>query len=263
MMEGFMGDHLLQEFTYDHLNVEIYQDNETMGKAAAEAAAECIHEAVARCGVANIILATGNSQLSTFYALSKIKDIPWFAVNIFHMDEYLNLTPGHPAGFASFLQQHLLKHIDGGTFYPVPGQSGNVDAAIRGYELLLQAHPVDLCCLGIGENGHIAFNEPSATDFDDPVWVKRIALREASRRQQVGEGHFDSLDDVPTHAITLTIPALRSAKAMLCIVPEERKAQAVHAALLGPISTTCPASILRQTPHARLFLDRDSAQLIT
>jgi glucosamine-6-phosphate deaminase len=258
-----MGNNLLQEFTCDHLKVEIYQDNEKMGKAAAEAAAACIQEAVARRGIANILLATGNSQLSTFFALRKINNIPWAAVNIFHMDEYLGLTPGHPAGFASFLQHHLLKHIDGGTFYPVPGHSGNVDAAIRGYELLLQAHPIDLCCLGIGENGHIAFNEPSATDFDDPVWVKRIALSEASRHQQVGEGHFDSFDEVPTHAITLTIPALRSAKAMLCIVPEERKAQAVRAALLGPISTTCPASILRQTPHARLFLDRDSAKLST
>jgi glucosamine-6-phosphate deaminase len=137
-----------------------------------------------------------------------------------------------------------------------------VGAACRGYELLLRAHPIDLCCLGIGENGHIAFNEPSASDFDDPVWVRRIALRETSRRQQVGEGHFMSLSEVPTHAITLTIPALRSARKMLCIVPEDRKAKAVHGTLLGPISPNCPASILRETPHAVLFLDRESAELI-
>lgn len=253
---------LLKATSYDQLTANIYYDNETMGQAAAEAAAACIDEAVTRRGIANIILATGNSQLSFFRALRKNSDIPWPAVNIFHMDEYLDLTPGHPAGFASFLHQHLLKHVGAGAFFPVPGHPGDVEVAGRGYELLLRAHPTDLCCLGIGENGHIAFNEPSAADFDDPMWVKRILLSETSRRQQVGEGHYASLDEVPTHALTLTIPALRSAKEILCIVPEKRKAEAVRAMLLGPISVTCPASILRQTPHACLFLDREAAELI-
>lgn len=257
-----MANKLLQERTYNQLGVKIFQDDETMGKAAAKAAAACIEGAVARRGIANIILATGNSQLTTFRALRKSSGIPWHAVNIFHMDEYLDLTPEHPAGFSSFLQRHLLKYIEGGSFYPVPGHSSDVDTACRGYELLLRAHPIDLCCLGIGENGHIAFNEPTATDFDDPVWVKKISLSEISRHQQVGEGHFESLDEVPTHAVTLTIPALRSAREMLCIVPERRKAEAVRATLLGPISTSCPASILRLTPQARLFLDRDSAEFI-
>ncbi len=149
-----------------------------------------------------------------------------------------------------------------GAFYPVPGRPANVEAACRGYELLLRAHPADLCCLGIGENGHLAFNDPPVADFNDPVWVKVVPLDEASRRQQVGEGHFPSLATVPTHALTLTIPALRAAKKMLCIVPEKRKAEAVRKTLLGPITTACPASILRQTPHCHLFLDRDSASEI-
>lgn len=257
-----MENGLLHQFTYDQLDVKIFQDNDAIGQAAADSAAARINEAVDRHGIANIILATGNSQLSFFRRLLEISNIPWQAVNIFHMDEYLDLTPGHPAGFTTFLHRHLLNHIEAGSFFPVPGHSRDVEVASCGYELLLRAHPIDLCCLGIGENGHIAFNEPSATDFDDPVWVKRITLSETSRHQQVGEGHFDSLDDVPTHAITLTIPALRSAKNMVCIVPEVRKAEAVRKTLLGPVSSACPASILRQTPHARLFLDQDAAELI-
>jgi glucosamine-6-phosphate deaminase len=230
-----------------------------MGRAAAEAAAAIIGQAIAERGVANIILATGNSQLSCLHALREWPRIHWPAVNVLHMDEYLNLPPGHLASFPLFLRRHLLDHVPIGAFYPVPGHASDVEAACRGYELLLKAHPADLCCLGIGENGHLAFNDPPVADFDDPVWVKVIALEQASRRQQVGEGHFASLDEVPTHAITLTIPALRAAKKMLCIVPERRKAEAVRRTLLGPVSTTCPASILRQTPQAHLFLDQESA----
>jgi glucosamine-6-phosphate deaminase len=252
----------LREMIYDQLAVSVYADNQTLGQAAAEVAAATIRLAIAEKGVANVILATGNSQLSTLHALRGMPGIHWPAVNVFHMDEYLDLPPGHPASFPLFLRQHILDHVALGAFYPVPGRPANVEAACRGYELLLRAHPADLCCLGIGENGHIAFNDPPVADFDDRVWVKVVPLDEASRRQQVGEGHFTSLATVPTHALTLTVPALRAAKKMLCIVPEKRKASAVRNTLLGPISTACPASILRQTPHCHLFLDRDAASEI-
>ncbi|HEY53993.1 MAG TPA: glucosamine-6-phosphate deaminase [Caldilineae bacterium] len=254
-----MIDTTLRETTYDQLIVRIYPENDAMGKAAAESAAAIIRRAVVERGIANIILASANSQLSFLHALREIPDIPWAAVNVFHMDEYLNLPPGHQAGFSLFLRQHLLEHVPFGTFFPVPGHAADAEIACRGYESLLRAHQIDLCCLGIGENGHVAFNEPPVADFDDPLWVKVVPLDEASRRQQVGEGHYPSLNEVPTHAITLTIPALRAAREMLCIVPEERKAQAVRETLLGPISTSCPASILRQTPHATLFLDYEAA----
>lgn len=253
----------LRETTYDQLAVSVYPDNETMGRAAAQAAAAIIGEAIAERGVANVILATGNSQLTFLHVLPELPGIRWPAVNVFHMDEYLNLAPGHPASFPLFLRRHLLDHVPVGAFYPVPSRADDVEAACRGYELLLRAHPADLSCLGMGENGHLAFNDPPVADFDDPVWVKVVPLDEASRRQQVGEGHFASLDEVPTHAITLTIPALRAAKKMLCIVPERRKTEAVRRMLLDPISTACPASILRQTSHARLFLERESAAEIT
>ena len=157
----------------------------------------------------------------------------------------------------SFLQ-HMTSAYPG-TFFPVPGRSSNIENACREYEGLLRANPCDLCALGIGENGHIAFNDPPYADFKDPVWVKVVELDEASRRQQTGEGHFPDLESVPTHAITLTIPALLAARKILAIVPEGRKAPAVQRTLQGPVETNCPASILRQAPHARLYLDRDSA----
>jgi hypothetical protein len=141
------------------------------------------------------------------------------------MDEYLGLPPGHSASFALFLRRHLVDRVPVAGFYPVPGHPDDVETACRGYELLLRAHPVDVCCLGIGENGHIAFNDPPYADFEDPVWVKPVALDEVSRQQQVGEGHYASLDEVPTHALTMTIPALRAAREMICIVPETRSAR--------------------------------------
>jgi glucosamine-6-phosphate deaminase len=249
----------VKEIVYDHLPVSIYEDNETMGQAAAEIAAATIRETVAEQGIFNLLLATGNSQLTFLHSLREMGDLPWPAVQVFHLDEYVNLPPGHPASFPSFLRHHIVDQVPIGAFYPVPGRSSDMGTACRAYELLLRAHPIDLCCLGIGENGHLAFNEPSIADFEDPDWVKVVELEEQSRHQQVGEGHFASLDQVPTHAITLTIPALRAATKMLCLVPEKRKAKAVHDALLGPVNTDCPASILRQTPQARLFLDHDSA----
>jgi len=230
-----------------------------MGQVAAEIAAQVIREAVAARGVANIILATGNSQQAFIEALRILPGIPWQAVNVFHMDEYVHLQPGHPAGFPLSLRRNIIDHVQIGNFFPVPGLATDLETACQGYELLLRAHPADLCCLGIGENGHLAFNEPGDARFDDPRWAKVITLTDASRRQQVGEGHFASLEETPTQAITLTIPALLAAKSVLAIVPEARKATAVRRTLNEAISTACPATILRQTPHARLFLDPASA----
>ena len=241
------------------LPISIYRTNEELGAAAAVEAAQVIRRAAARHGVANIIIATGNSQLTFLAALRADASIPWPQVNVFHMDEYVGLDPHHPASFPLFLKRNLIDHIQPMAFYPVPGNASDIESACKEYAELLRAHPADLCALGFGENGHIAFNDPPFADFDDPLWVKLVQLDQASRRQQVGEGHFHRLDEVPTHAMTLTIPALLSAKQMLCIVPEARKANAVERCLRGPITQDCPGSILRQTPHARLFLDAESA----
>ena len=252
----------LHESKFEDLPVSIYRTNEELGAAAAHEAAKIIRHAVEQNGHANIIIATGNSQLTFLAALRHELNIPWPQVNVFHMDEYVGLEPTHPASFPRFLRRHLLDYVIPQAFYPVPGHAPDIEAACREYEALLRENPADLCALGYGENGHLAFNDPPFADFDDPVWVKVVKLAEASRRQQVGEGHFQSLDEVPTHAMTLTIPALLAAKRVLAIVPEARKAEAVYRALRGPISEDCPGSILRQTPHAHLFLDVDSADRV-
>lgn len=243
----------------DSLPVNVYKNDEEMGRAAAAAAATVIQKAIAQKGAANIIIATGNSQRSFLSALVMEKDIDWSKVSVFHMDEYVDLPPGHTASFPKFLQKHLLDHVKAAAFYPVKAKTGELESDCADYAKLLRAHPADLCAMGIGENGHIAFNDPPFAEFKDPEWVKVIRLAQASRQQQVGEGHFKNIDEVPTHAVTLTIPALLAANSVLCIVPESRKADAVLSTLTGPVTEDCPASILRTTPHAGLYLDADAA----
>ncbi len=247
--------------TIDVLPVSVFETNAKVGQAAASDAAAFLRQTIYERGHANVILATGNSQLTFLEALRCTPGIDWSKVNVFHMDEYIGLEPDDPASFPAFLQRHFLNDLNpsAGAFFPVPGRRG--ESGCREYEELLRSNPCDLCALGIGENGHLAFNDPPYADFNDPVWVKIVQLDEASRRQQVGEGHFSDLDSVPTHAMTLTIPALLSARRVLAIVPEGRKASAVQRALHGPVETACPASILRRAAHAHLYLDRDSAAL--
>ncbi len=249
----------LKTSQYDQLPVAIYRSNRELGQAAALDAREIINRAIAEKGEASLILATGNSQLTFLEALRNLPGIAWSKVRIFHMDEYLGLDPGHPASFPVFLQRHFLDFVTVKAFFPVSGQTDDVETTCREYEALLHAYPPDMVALGWGENGHIAFNDPPYALFNDPVWVKVIELAVASRRQQVGEGHFGSLAEVPTHAITLTIPALLAPRQILCLVPEARKAEAVRACLTEPVSEERPGSILRQVQHARLYLDVDSA----
>ncbi len=254
-----MSSKPLFETRIDDLLVGIYPSKEELGLAAAREAAQVIQSAIQENGIANIIIATGNSQITFLKALRELENIDWAKVNIFHMDEYVGIDPQHPASFPQFLRRHFIDYIQPNAFYPVPAMADDLDRGCSDYEQLLRAHPADLCALGIGENGHLAFNDPPFVDFDDRAWVKVIELAEATRRQQVGEGHFRSLDEVPTHAMTLTIPALLAATRVLAIVPETRKAAAVYRALCGPVSEDCPGSILRRVPHAHLFLDQESA----
>jgi glucosamine-6-phosphate deaminase len=253
----------IRTIQFDQLPVAVYAGNEEMGRAAALDARDIIRAAIAERGSANVILATGNSQLTFLQALRQLDGIDWAKVTAFHMDEYLGIDPDHPASFPLFLQEHFFNYVQDGTFYPVPNNPDDVEQDCRDYEALLREHPADMVACGFGENGHLAFNDPPYAKFDDPVWVKVIELAEASRRQQVGEGHFKSLAEVPTHAITLTIPALLAPKHVLCLVPEARKAEAVRACLLESISEDRPGSILRQVTHARLYLDPESAAHLT
>jgi glucosamine-6-phosphate deaminase len=250
------------ETKIDELPISIYLANEEMGMAAASAAAMIIQEATQNKGQANIIIATGNSQLTFLDALSKKDSIPWDRVNVFHMDEYVGIDADHPASFPRFLRQHIIDIVRPMNFYPITGQARDTEETCLQYERLLKENPADLCALGIGENGHLAFNDPPYANFDDPRWVRVVRLAELCKRQQVGEGHFKSIDEVPNEAISLTIPALLAAKRVLAIVPEGRKAEIVYQTLTGPVSPLCPASILRRAAHAHLYLDADSGAKI-
>lgn len=257
-----MTSQSLHDVKFEDLKVSIYKTNKELGEAAAEKATIILKSAIREKGEANVILATGNSQL-TFLKALRTMPVEWSKVNIFHMDEYIGLDPTHPASFPYFLKLHIVNYIQPKAFFPVPPSTlQNAEKICRDYEVLLRAHPADLCALGIGENGHLAFNDPPFADFKDPLWVKIVKLDDASRRQQVGEGHFKNLDEVPTHAITLTIPALLAARHVLALVPEKRKSNAVYRSLNGPITEDCPGTILRKTPHAHLYLDTDSAAKI-
>jgi glucosamine-6-phosphate deaminase len=256
-----MKDLVLQK-QIDQLPVEIYRSMDALGKAAAGRAAGILKAQLENGGLANITVATGNSQLAFYEHLVRMQDIDWGHVRIFHMDEYVGIAPTHPASFRRYLREKLIDLVNPAAFFDIAGDALDLQAECDRYAALLAKYPAHLCCLGFGENGHLAFNDPSVADFHDKARVKIVRLEERSRLQQVGEGHFPTLEQVPTHAVTLTIPALLSAQQVLAIVPEGRKAKAVARALTGPISTACPASILRTMPQARLYLDVDSASLL-
>ena len=241
------------------LSVEVFPDPVALGQAAASAAAEALRKAIDAQGTARLVLAAAPSQTQTLAALSVAEGIDWSKVQAFHMDEYVGLPPSHSASFQRYMRERVAARAPFLEFDYLSGDAPDPQAEADRYAALLRAHPLDLCCAGIGENGHLAFNDPPVAEFDDPVDVKIVALEPESRRQQVGEGHFASLDDVPTHAMTVTIPAILRAGRVLVIVPESRKADPVHEALYGPVSTACPASVLRRQANATLFLDRESS----
>ncbi len=245
--------------TVDLLNVEIHPDRATMGRAAAQRAAAILRKALANQGRARIIVASAPSQQELIASLTSIPDLDWSRITVFHMDEYAGLPAGHPATFRAWQQEHLLSRVQPACFHGIRGESGDLDSEILRYATLLQEEPVDLVCMGIGENGHIAFNDPPVADFNDPWLIKKVELDGACRQQQVNDGCFPDPASVPTHALTLTCPALMSGRAIVCVVPGPRKAAAVKATLEGPVSASCPATVLRQHPDAVLYLDADSA----
>jgi glucosamine-6-phosphate deaminase len=244
------------------LSVAVHDDVAALARVASDQAAGAIRAAITRRGAAHVMFASGNSQLAFLDALVARTDVEWPAVVAFHMDEYAGLPPSHPASFQRYMRERIAARVPVGTFHYLDGTAPDASAEADRYAGLLRDFPLDLCCLGIGENGHLAFNDPPVADFDDPLDVKLVQLDDACRRQQVGEGHFPTIADVPERAITVTVPALLRATRVLAIVPEARKAVPVRAAVEGPISTACPASALRTHPDATLHLDRDSAALL-
>jgi glucosamine-6-phosphate deaminase len=242
--------------------VLVHRDVTELARAAAEQAATVLRAAVQARGVAHAMFATGNSQLAFVDALvTRSPDVPWRDVIVFHMDEYVGIGADHPASFQRWIRERIVVPAGPRAAHYLAGL-GDPTSTCAHYAELLAQHPLDLCCLGIGENGHLAFNDPGVADFDDPLDVKVVELEAACRRQQVNEGHFPDVPSVPARAITVTIPALVRAVQVLAIVPERRKAEPVRAALTGPVSIRCPASVLRTLSHATIHLEPESARLL-
>ena len=249
-----------KKLSYGDLNVTIFENEAALGQAAAAKFAADVRAVIADRSSANVIIATGNSQLAFFTALRERSDINWSKINVFHMDEYVGMSESHPASFRGFAKREIIIPLGAKAFFGIEGDADNPEQAAKDYAVLLEQHPPDITCMGIGENGHIAFNDPPYANFFDPEMVKVVELDEVSRKQQVGEGHFPSLEETPKSAISLTIPMLLLAPSLLVIVPEKRKAAAVKRALEGDITEDCPASILRKTSKATLFLDKTPPQ---
>jgi glucosamine-6-phosphate deaminase len=251
----------IKSFKKDNLKVKVYNETEEMGIAAANFVADQLKAVIAEKGSANLILATGASQFAFIQNFQKL-DVDWKKITVFHLDEYKGLPETHPASFRKYLKERILDIVKPKEVHYLEGDAADIDAEIKRYEDLLKSHPVDVACIGIGENGHIAFNDPPVADFNDPHLVKVVELDDDCRTQQLGEGWFPTFDDVPTHALSLTITAIMNCKTISCVVPDERKAQAVYNTLNQEISTACPATILRKHPDTVLFLDKASASLI-
>ena len=252
---------LTRTFKADKLSVNIYDTRKNMGAAAAADIAACIKELLGRKPEIYMIFAAAPSQNEMLEALIADKDIEWNRVHALHMDEYVNLPSDAPQGFGNFLRRAIFDRVPFASVNLI-GTDADSEATCRRYDALLAANKVDIVCMGIGENGHIAFNDPHVADFNDPCRIKKVDLDQKCRQQQVNDGCFETIDQVPTHALTLTIPTLYNVENVFCVVPAATKAEAVNNTVNGPVSEKCPASILRTHDNAILYTDSDSAALL-
>lgn len=242
------------------MKLSVFNDKAALGQAAASQAATTIRQAIAQRGGARIIAATGASQFEFLDALTAAPDVDWSKVEMFHLDEYIDLPVTHPASFRKYLLERLI-HKTGITNYHLLDGEKDPQEVIRNVGQALSASPVDVAFVGIGENGHLAFNDPPA-DFETEAPYLVVNLDEACRRQQVGEGWFADISEVPTQAISMSIRQILKAREIICVVPEARKARAARACFAGEITPSAPASILRTHPNVTVYLDRESAALL-
>ncbi len=247
---------------YDKLKVKRFESRDELGKAAGKDIIKCIEEVLRQKEYCNIIFASAPSQNETLNALKEHKDLQWERINVFHMDEYIGLESNAPQGFSNFLQKTLFEFVTPKSLNYIDMTAKDAEAECVRYGGLLKKNLADICCMGIGENGHLAFNDPPVADFYDKKTVKVVELDEICRMQQVNDGCFEKIDFVPKTAITLTIPTLIKSKYIFCMVPALTKANAVKNTLHAAISTDCPSTILREHENAILYLDEQSASLI-
>ncbi len=240
--------------------VNIFETRKEMGQYAAAECAGCIKDLLKIKKEINMIFAAAPSQNEFLEALAADKTIDFSSINAFHMDEYVGLGKTAPQRFGEFLRTHIFDLVNFKSVHYL--NTDDEESECRRYAELLKEYPVDIVCMGIGENGHIAFNDPHAAKFDDSSAVKIVELDEICRRQQVNDGCFESIDDVPEKALTLTVPALKAAAHHFCIVPSATKAEAVKRTIMGEITEKCPATVLRLCPDARIYLDNESSSLL-
>ena len=241
----------------------IFKTKMLLGEAAAAAAAEQIKKAMETRGQANIILATGASQFETLKNLVAIGGIDWSKVTMFHLDEYIGLGPDNPASFRRYLKQRFVDKVGNlKAAHFVNGDADDLQAECRRLAQIITDHPIDVALVGIGENGHLAFNDPPA-DFDTEAPYIIVNLDQKCRSQQLSEGWFQNLDEVPSRAISMSIRQILKSKCIIASVPDQRKAEAVKNALKGPVTDMCPSSILQEHPNCRIFLDEESASLLS
>ena len=243
------------------MDVRVFDAKDKLGRAAADHAAEIITRAIAERGEACLIAATGASQFEFLDALVQKPNIDWSKTVFFHLDEYVGLSESHPASFRKYLRERIADRVHPGKFYFVEGERPDPQAECRRLGEIISRYTVDAAFVGIGENGHLAFNDPPA-DFETEEPYLVVELDEACRRQQVGEGWFGSLAEVPPRAISMSIKQILKSRYILCVVPDKRKAQAVKDCLEAEISPRHPASVLRLHPATTIFLDTDSASLL-
>lgn len=246
-------------FNAGNLKLKVYSSRQAAGAAAAQAAAEELRRLDLLGDSIGVIFATGASQFETLDALTSIPALPWHKVQGFHMDEYVDLDADHPASFRRYLHERLTQRVVMREFSAMDGNAPDIDSFGRDYMQRLDLANPQLCLLGIGENGHLAFNDPGVADFNDPQPIKVVTLDDECRRQQVAEGWFANLDAVPQQALTLTIPTLFRVPKLIASVPGLRKAHVVRRTVDEPISTKCPSTLLRTHDDVTIYLDLDSA----
>lgn len=242
----------------DNLQLQVFETRVGMGKQAAHDVATYMMELDKTKARIRMIFASAPSQDEFLQALLAIPGLPWDKVEAFHMDEYIGLEEGSPQLFSNYIKTHLFDIVNPKGVYLINPDVTDPEEECKRYSQLLEEAQIDIVCLGIGENGHIAFNDPPVADFNDPHLVKVVELEQVCRQQQVNDGCFVAIDKVPINAITLTIPALMGASKLFCIVPGPTKKMAVQQTLEGPIHTQCPASTLRQHPSCTLYIDKDA-----
>jgi glucosamine-6-phosphate deaminase len=254
-------NHPIKTLKTDSLEIKVFETRQDLGIAAACDLAGIIMPLFKKQEYINIVFASAPSQQEFLEELCKYNPIEWHRINAFHMDEYLDLPVDAPQRFGNFLKTRLFDKRPFHSVNYLNGDSG-IQEECKRYTELLRTYPIDLVCLGIGENGHIAFNDPHVADFNDPQWVKTVNLDDICRQQQVNDGCFDRLNDVPTHALTLTVSALRQARYFLCMVPGRTKANALFHTFTDKISETVPSTCLRLLNYSTIYADTDSASVL-